>query len=438
MKTLLRFTNIMRCMIITCLLCTLCRSAQAQDTEQLIIQAFELFNAQNYNEAVALIKPHLSVLSDQDLLYYAFFVYHSGTLYMDLNDYEQAEKHFLEVTEFGESVLDKKDSIYLNSLYNLGLIYLNREDYTQAKDYFLEGKKIWEEELYPLSDELATLLNSLGKVYYALDDKVQAERCWLQAENIWENSITYQFSYEEVVGHLNLLYQDMSWREPLHEIEMVFVRGGTLMLGCTPEQGGDCGRWNVPEFEATVGDFYIGKYEVTHAQWNEVMDDPQKKFLVSDNYPATSVWWLEIQEFIYRLNTKTGKKYRLPTRQEWEYAARGGVESKGYRYSGSNDVDEVAWYRENSDGKTHLVGKKKPNELGLYDMSGNVHEWTDDWVRDAGNITDMDTYLIESAHIFRGGSWNDEAQNVRVTYYDATSALSRLAMLGFRLACDAE
>ena len=151
---------------------------------------------------------------------------------------------------------------------------------------------------------------------------------------------------------------DMKQTDPLIG-EMALVRGGTFTMGCTPEQGNDCNDDERPARRLTLSDFYIGKYEVTQAQWREIMwtDVRQQRDKTDiswpitgegDNYPMYHVSWTEVQEFIVRLNEKTGKNYRLPTEAEWEYAARGGGQSKGYKYSGSSDIEEIAWYYENS------------------------------------------------------------------------------------------
>ena len=231
--------------------------------------------------------------------------------------------------------------------------------------------------------------------------------------------------------------QNYSRNANIFNIEMVYVAGGTYAMGCTGEQG-DCDENERPAHRVTISSFYIGKCEVTQAQWRAVMGSNPSSFQ-GDNLPVEQVSWDDAQEFIRRLNAQTGRQYRLPTEAEWEFAARGGNNSKGYRFSGSNAFSTVAWYENNSDYRTHPVGTKLPNELGIYDMSGNVHEWCSDYYDEyeysnSYTQTDPKGPMADYYHVFRGGGWDVGSRHARVSHrscfpYDYSSDF-----IGFRLA----
>ena len=178
----------------------------------------------------------------------------------------------------------------------------------------------------------------------------------------------------------------------------------------------------------------MGKYEVTQKQWKAVMGNNPSNWK-GDNLPVENVSWNDVQKFIKKLNAKTGGHFRLPTEAEWEYAARGGAKSRGYKYAGSNDAGSVGWYSNNSGAKTHPVGQKKPNELGLYDMSGNVWEWCQDWKGSYSSSAQTNPKGPSSGsyRVDRGGSWSDGARHVRVANRDYSSPSYLLNSLGFRL-----
>ena len=220
--------------------------------------------------------------------------------------------------------------------------------------------------------------------------------------------------------------------------DMVFVEGGTFTMGATSEQGSEADDEEKPTHSVTLSDFYIGKYEVTQAQWKSIMGSNPSKWK-GDNLPVESVSWNDLQEFIQKLNQKTGKKYRLPTEAEWEYAARGGAKSQGYKYSGSNDIGAVAWYTNNSGDKTHSVGQKQSNELGIYDMSGNVYESCQDRYDDYSSASQTNPTGPSSGsyRVLRGGSWNVYAWGCRVSSRVCNTPSSRGSYTGLRLAHDA-
>lgn len=165
------------------------------------------------------------------------------------------------------------------------------------------------------------------------------------------------------------------------KFEMVLVQGGSYMMGCEPELWHIGKNDEVPQHTVTLNSFYLGRYEVTQELWEAVMGDNPSNFK-GKNLPVEQVSYLEVQEFIRRLNEMTQLTFRLPTEAEWEYAARGGTESKGTYYAGSNDPMLVGWAKKNSGDSTHAVGQLVPNALGLYDMTGNVWEWCSDWYQD--------------------------------------------------------
>jgi formylglycine-generating enzyme required for sulfatase activity len=223
------------------------------------------------------------------------------------------------------------------------------------------------------------------------------------------------------------------------EPEMVFVQGGTFWMGCTGEQGSDCESDERPVHEVTVSSFYIGKYEVTQAQWEMLMGNNPSNFK-GGNLPVEKVSWNDAQMFIERLNAATGKQYRLPAEAEWEYAVRGGNKSKGTKYSGSNFVENAAWMGTNSSSDTHPVGTKMVNGLGIYDMSGNVWEWCYDWygAYPASAQHNPVGASSGSSRVFRGGSWGSGAGYCRVANRAYDSPGDGRSSLGFRLACSSE
>lgn len=224
--------------------------------------------------------------------------------------------------------------------------------------------------------------------------------------------------------------------------KMILVQGGSFIMGCTSEQGSSCYGDEKPTHSVTLSDFWMGETEVTQALWKAVMGSNPSDFK-GDNLPVDQVKWDDCQDFVRKLNNlMAGKissdwKFALPTEAQWEYAARGGKYKSTYRYAGSNNLDEVAWHPDNSSGKTHPVKSKRPNALGLYDMSGNVYEWCADWF-------DSDYYGVSpygdpkgpssgSGRVLRGGSEYNSADDCRVSHRGHHNTASTGSNFGFRI-----
>ena len=216
---------------------------------------------------------------------------------------------------------------------------------------------------------------------------------------------------------------------------MVRVEGGTFTMGATAEQGSDAYSNEKPAHQVTLSTYYIGKYEVTQAEWQAVMGTNPSCFK-GDNLPVDCVSWDNCQEFIRKLNELTGKQFRFPTEAEWEYAARGGKRSYGVKYAGDNDIDNVAWYEGNSNGTTHPVGQKRANELGLYDMSGNVEEWCQNWrgSYSSASQTNPQGPATGRNRVLRGGSWHDDAWCCRLSCRNSFDPDISFSKFGLRLA----
>ncbi len=230
---------------------------------------------------------------------------------------------------------------------------------------------------------------------------------------------------------------------------MVAVKGGTFTMGATSEQGSDAEDDEKPTHQVTLSSYYIGQTEVTQGLWTAVMgttvsqqrdkaDTSLPLFGEGDNLPMYYISWEECQDFVRKLNELTGKRFRLPTEAEWEYACRGGKKSRGYKYSGSNTIDDVAWYdgSRGSDSGAHPVATKSSNELGIYDMSGNVFEWCQDWAVSYSSSpqTNPTGAASGSYRVLRGGSWYCYARYCRSSYRFSYGPGNRHDCHGLRLA----
>lgn len=217
-------------------------------------------------------------------------------------------------------------------------------------------------------------------------------------------------------------------------IEMVKVEAGTFTMGATPEMKKP---WKdeSPTHRVTLSqDYYIGTFEVSQSLWAVVMENNPSHFK-GENLPVENVSWFDCQEFISKLNSITGRKFRLPTEAEWEFAARGGNRNVGYQFSGSNVLNVVAWYGDGNSWQTHPVGTKQPNELGIYDMAGNVYEWCQDWKGDYVAIQQFDPSgpFEGAARVVRGGSWDMDERSCRISCRGNFAPGYRGDHLGFRL-----
>jgi sulfatase modifying factor 1 len=216
----------------------------------------------------------------------------------------------------------------------------------------------------------------------------------------------------------------------INEPDMVTVQGGRFAMG-----GNEINN-EKPIHNVTLSSFKIAKYETTQAQWQKVMGSNHFSFKNCIDCPVTGVSWDAVQAFIKKLNTLSGKNYRLPTEAEWEYAARGGTKSKKFEYAGSNDINAVAWTSLDSGSNAHPVGQKRANELGLYDMSGNVYEWCEDWYDEnyygKSPANDPKGAATGEYHVSRGGNWNNPPASSRVAY--RTRGKLGWFWIGFRLA----
>ncbi|MBK6993609.1 MAG: formylglycine-generating enzyme family protein [Lewinellaceae bacterium] len=212
---------------------------------------------------------------------------------------------------------------------------------------------------------------------------------------------------------------------------MIPVTGGTFTMGSPESEVGR--REDECQHQVTVKSFSIGKYEVTQADWFEIMGARPSYNKNCEECPVENVSWNDIQDFLKALNKKyPGKNYRLPSEAEWEYAARGGNKSQGYLYAGSNDLKKVAWYSSNSGSKTHPVGELIANELSIFDMSGNVYEWCQDYYKAYPNCKAYGSEGVTP--VIRGGGWDNSPQGCHTAYRSGKKPAGRDVYLGFRLA----
>lgn len=218
--------------------------------------------------------------------------------------------------------------------------------------------------------------------------------------------------------------------------KMIRVDGGTFTMGATSEQGSDARSNEKPIHSVTLSTYYMGETEVTQELWQAVMGN-NPSFNVGSRKPVDCVSWNDCQDFVTRLSNLTGANFRLPTEAEWEFAARGGNNSQGYKYSGSNTIDDVAWYHDNwTIENTHDVAQKLPNELGLYDMTGNVEEWCQDWYGNysSSSQTNPTGPTTGTYRVSRGGDWYTITKFCHVSFRNSDRPGYKTDSRGLRLA----
>lgn len=300
-----------------------------------------------------------------------------------------------------------------------------------------------------LDVETGGVANSAPPAFANKDPEKMQEACVTLARKLLggrsssTTSSSYSSSRSSSYGSSGQDFVENAWDI---NMKMIWVEGGDFLMGCTSEQGScDSDEQNVRR--VTVDGFYIGMLEVAQSQWEKVVgtsvyqqrnkkDASASMAGVGPDYPMYYVSWEEAMEFCRLLSNKTGKTYTLPTEAQWEYAARGGKKADGTKYAGSNMIDAVAWYTDNSGSSTHPCGTKRANALGIYDMSGNVWEWCKDWY--SSSYTSYDTNnptgpSSGSNRVLRGGGWDRDASSCRVASRNCNSPGVRYREYGFRV-----
>ena len=284
------------------------------------------------------------------------------------------------------------------------------------------GAKQWIEVSDDYQKSIPELIAALHKKLGKIDDS-------RVTQNIFIDAPTEPNTIPVTPDVLNYTVNGVSFK-------MIRVEGGAFMMGATPEQGDDARDDEKPPHQVTLSTYHIGETQVTQELWQAVMGSNPSRFKGDMHRPVDSVSWEDCQKFITRLNKVTRRRFRLPTEAEWEFAARGGNKSKGYKYAGSNNLDEVAWYAYNTSKETQPVGRTKGNELGLYDMSGNVWEWCQDWYGQYSSKPQSNPKSSSSGYyrVSRGGSWGNSATHCRVAYRFLNTPSGTESSLGLRLA----
>ena len=289
------------------------------------------------------------------------------------------------------------------------------------------------------------------KEHIDVEEEKDIEIVWEQPENNTNNDRVEGIVHKGGNNHIFTIKNGLD-RSKIITIDdicfnMIYVESGKFFMGATDEQGEDAYFNERPVHQVKITKpFYICETPITQDIWT-VIQGSNPSYHEGANLPVECVSWIDIQSFLKNLNNIVGLKFRLPTESEWEYAARGGKKSKSYKYSGSNIIDEVAWYEGNSNGTTHPVKQKRPNEIGLYDMSGNVYEWCNDWYGEFNNgwYGNYDNGMANinpqgpregTLRVCRGGGWDFGARICRVSFRDSGRPDRYNPYLGFRIVCD--
>jgi serine/threonine protein kinase len=384
------------------------------------------------------------------------------SLDQESSDYTQTHTNQLMGTPMymsPEQILETKSVTPASDIYSLGVVLwqtvTGRKPYDMKtlSDFQLKSKIV--NETLPLT---GTVWDDM--IQRATDKDVEKRfkdcREWrdqfMTGESIRKNTTSSIIRDDVTVfesGHINSHTASKEWKHAGDFYnDLVIVEGGTFKMGCSDIHGIDCSDKEAPAHVVRLSTYMISSFPVTEKQWELVMGMNPSHVVGEEDCPVENVSWYDIHAFIWKLNTLTGGSFRLPTEAEWEYAARGGLMSKGYAYSGSNDPNEVGWMDMNSgvavtgllgglaDRKKHPVGLKLPNELGLYDMSGNVWEWCKDWYGEymPHNQIDPQGPDFGEEKILRGGSWSRSPFNARVSCRVSVHPDSRSYTCGFRLA----
>ena len=359
---------------------------------------------------------------------------------------------------------------YLRNMLE-GYLQSNYADMDQAREALLNHPQLSRMLEAALTNDFLGDPN-IGREDVTPEDRRVLNRLRELFERATDLSAEVQSRYRSLFDRIERI-QDAAASPPTSDLQtpnselqtpaFVPIPGGTFTMGCeSEERDGDCGDDEKPSHEVTVSGFAMSIYEITNEQYAAFLnaegnqeeggrtwyqpdlgriEQQGTRFVVTAGYedhPVVAVSWYGARAYARWLSAQTGDTYRLPTEAEWEYAARGGEKGaqENFRYAGSNDIDAVAWYDGNSDGRTHPVGQKQPNQLGLYDMSGNVWEWVADWFGEypANAQTDPTGPAAGIYRILRGGSWNDVPRFSRTAYRDSASSIYSNLSVGFRLA----